>query len=44
MIDDFKELFAQMVDIDPEKRPNIEEVLESDWVRGMEEKIGVERL
>ena len=36
MINDFKELFTQMVNIDPEKRPTIEEVLENDWMKGME--------
>ena len=36
MINDFKELFTQMVNIDPEKRTTIEEVLENDWMKGME--------
>ena len=37
MIEDFKELFSKMVDLNPEKRPNIEEVCESAWLQGLKE-------
>ena len=34
MVDDFKQLFGEMVDPEPTNRPTIEEVIESAWMKG----------
>ena len=37
MIDEFKEIFESMVQVNPAKRPTIEEILDSSWLSGKQE-------